>query len=84
MEHFLSALSMQEVPGEKSEQLWFTLRRAFLAMVRLLAFDRFVGCCRRVDDVLMMRAGARIGLIWLTWRRRTRIWKSFDPSSITR
>ncbi|ETW80851.1 peroxisome targeting signal receptor Pex5 [Heterobasidion irregulare TC 32-1] len=34
VEHFLSALSMQEVPGEKSEQLWFTLRRAFLAMDR--------------------------------------------------
>lgn len=82
MEHFLSALSMQEVPGEKSEQLWFTLRRAFLAMVRPLAFDRFLGC-RRVNGVLM-RPGARIGLIWLTWRRRTRAWKSFDLSSITR
>ncbi|EIW83053.1 TPR-like protein [Coniophora puteana RWD-64-598 SS2] len=35
-EHFLSALSMQETNGggRTSEQLWFTLRRAFLAMNR--------------------------------------------------
>lgn len=34
-EHFLSALSLQESgEGEKSEQLWFTLRRALLAMGR--------------------------------------------------
>ncbi|EJD03103.1 TPR-like protein [Fomitiporia mediterranea MF3/22] len=34
-EHFLSALSMQESPsGDKSEQLWFTLRRALLSMGR--------------------------------------------------
>ncbi|KAJ6587168.1 hypothetical protein DFH09DRAFT_1142802 [Mycena vulgaris] len=35
-EHFLSALSMQESTGggETSEQLWFTLRRAFLTMER--------------------------------------------------
>jgi len=34
-EHFLSALSLQESgDGEKSEQLWFTLRRALLAMGR--------------------------------------------------
>ena len=33
-EHFLSALSMQDSSaGEKSEQLWFTLRRTFDAMV---------------------------------------------------
>jgi peroxin-5 len=35
-EHFLSALTMQEASGpETSEQLWFTLRRVFLAMVCL-------------------------------------------------
>ncbi|KAI0266835.1 peroxisome targeting signal receptor [Gloeopeniophorella convolvens] len=33
-EHLLSALSMQEATGEKSKQLWQTLRRAFLAMDR--------------------------------------------------
>ncbi|KAK7005663.1 dihydroxy-acid dehydratase [Favolaschia claudopus] len=35
-EHFLSALSMQETSGggETSDQLWFTLRRTFLAMER--------------------------------------------------
>ncbi|KAJ7924984.1 hypothetical protein B0H13DRAFT_1171317 [Mycena leptocephala] len=35
-EHFLSALSMQEASGggETSDQLWFTLRRAFLTMDR--------------------------------------------------
>ncbi|KAJ7497554.1 hypothetical protein FB451DRAFT_1211928 [Mycena latifolia] len=35
-EHFLSALNMQESNGggETSEQLWFTLRRAFSAMER--------------------------------------------------
>ncbi|KAJ7268818.1 hypothetical protein B0H12DRAFT_1252171 [Mycena haematopus] len=35
-EHFLSALSMQETSGggETSEQLWLTLRRAFLTMER--------------------------------------------------
>ncbi|KAJ6594164.1 hypothetical protein B0H19DRAFT_1012254 [Mycena capillaripes] len=35
-EHFLSALSMQESSGggETSDQLWFTLRRAFLTMDR--------------------------------------------------
>ncbi|KAJ7772620.1 hypothetical protein DFH07DRAFT_802580 [Mycena maculata] len=33
-EHFLSALSMQESTGGTSDQLWFTLRRAFLAMER--------------------------------------------------
>ncbi|OBZ70761.1 Dihydroxy-acid dehydratase [Grifola frondosa] len=34
-EHFLSALAMQESSGgEKSDQLWITLRRAFLAMSR--------------------------------------------------
>jgi hypothetical protein len=33
-EHFLSAITMQEASGsETSEQLWSTLRRAFLAMV---------------------------------------------------
>jgi peroxin-5 len=33
-EHFLSALAMQETTGgETSDQLWFTLRRAFLSMV---------------------------------------------------
>ncbi|KZT29021.1 TPR-like protein [Neolentinus lepideus HHB14362 ss-1] len=35
VEHFLSALAMQDSTGaEKSEQLWFTLRRAFVAMGR--------------------------------------------------
>ncbi|EPQ57198.1 TPR-like protein [Gloeophyllum trabeum ATCC 11539] len=35
VEHFLSALAMQDSSGaEKSEQLWFTLRRAFIAMGR--------------------------------------------------
>ncbi|TFK54495.1 TPR-like protein [Heliocybe sulcata] len=35
IEHFLSALAMQDSTGaEKSEQLWFTLRRAFIAMGR--------------------------------------------------
>jgi peroxin-5 len=39
-EHFLSALSMQEATGgETSEQLWFTLRRVFLSMVRGLLYD---------------------------------------------
>ncbi|KAF7361743.1 Peroxisomal targeting signal receptor [Mycena venus] len=35
-EHFLSALSMQEASGggETSDQLWFTLRRAFVTMER--------------------------------------------------
>ncbi|KAJ7747387.1 hypothetical protein B0H16DRAFT_931027 [Mycena metata] len=35
-EHFLGALSMQETSGggETSDQLWFTLRRAFLTMER--------------------------------------------------
>ncbi|KAJ7496031.1 hypothetical protein B0H11DRAFT_2155850 [Mycena galericulata] len=34
-EHFLSALSMQEsTGGETSDQLWFTLRRAFATMER--------------------------------------------------
>ena len=33
-EHFLSALAMQQSNnGETSDQLWFTLRRAFIAMV---------------------------------------------------
>lgn len=33
-EHFLSALAMQDSSaGAKSDQLWFTLRRAFLSMV---------------------------------------------------
>lgn len=37
-EHVLSALALQDTTeGEKSEQLWFTLRRALNAMVRLLA-----------------------------------------------
>ncbi|TDL26225.1 peroxisome targeting signal receptor [Rickenella mellea] len=34
-EHFLSALALQDTTeGEKSEQLWFTLRRALVAMNR--------------------------------------------------
>ena len=34
-EHFLSALSLQDTTnGDSSDQLWFTLRRALLAMVR--------------------------------------------------
>lgn len=33
-EHFLSALSLQDTTnGDTSDQLWFTLRRAFLSMV---------------------------------------------------
>ena len=34
-EHFLSALALQDTSdeGEKSEQLWFTLRRTLVAMV---------------------------------------------------
>ena len=34
-EHFLSALELQESTGDRqtSDQLWFTLRRAFLQMV---------------------------------------------------
>jgi hypothetical protein len=37
-EHFLSALAMQESIGsESSQQVWFTLRRAFLLMVCHLA-----------------------------------------------
>jgi peroxin-5 len=34
-EHFLSALELQESTGgrQTSDQLWFTLRRAFLQMV---------------------------------------------------
>ena len=40
-EHFLSALSMQEsASGEKSEQLWFTLRRALIQIVCLPYFER--------------------------------------------
>lgn len=36
-EHFLSALAMQETTnGQTSDQLWFTLRRAFIAMVDTL------------------------------------------------
>lgn len=35
-EHFLSALSLQEsTSGDTSDQLWFTLRRAFLSMVNV-------------------------------------------------
>jgi hypothetical protein len=35
-EHFLSALVMQEsTNGQTSDQLWFTLRRAFIAMVNI-------------------------------------------------
>lgn len=38
-EHFLTALSLQETAsGDKSDQLWFTLRRALLAMVCLLKY----------------------------------------------
>lgn len=38
-EHFLTALSLQETAsGDKSDQLWFTLRRALLAMVSLLKY----------------------------------------------
>lgn len=38
-EHFLSALNLQEsTSGDKSEQLWFTLRRTFLSMVRSFPF----------------------------------------------
>ncbi|KAF8650431.1 hypothetical protein AX16_005234 [Volvariella volvacea WC 439] len=33
-EHFLSALAMQKSNGDTSQSLWFTLRRAFLAMDR--------------------------------------------------
>jgi hypothetical protein len=34
-EHFLSALSLQDTTnGDSSSQLWFTLRRALLSMVR--------------------------------------------------
>ena len=34
-EHFLSALSLQDTTnGDSSNQLWYTLRRALLAMVR--------------------------------------------------
>ena len=34
-EHFLSALSLQDTTnGDTSSQLWYTLRRALLAMVR--------------------------------------------------
>jgi len=37
-EHFLSALAMQEsTGGASSNQLWGTLRRAFMLMVRHLA-----------------------------------------------
>lgn len=34
-EHFLSALELQESTGDRqtSDQLWFTLRRAFIQMV---------------------------------------------------
>lgn len=40
-EHFLSALALQESSsGEKSEQLWFTLRRALLSLVRTM-----FSCC---------------------------------------
>ena len=39
IEHFLSALALQESSGGgKSEQLWTTLRRAFQTMVRCSAF----------------------------------------------
>ena len=35
-EHFLSALAMQDSSGgTKSEQVWFTLRRTFMSMVRI-------------------------------------------------
>lgn len=45
-EHFLSALELQESTGDRqtSDQLWFTLRRAFLQMVSQLiaAFCFFI------------------------------------------
>lgn len=38
-EHFLSALSLQDTTnGDSSIQLWYTLRRAFLTMVRNSSF----------------------------------------------
>ncbi len=41
IEHFLSALALQESSGgEKSEQLWTTLRRAFQTMVSALPLVR--------------------------------------------
>ena len=41
-EHFLSALSLQDTTnGDSSDQLWYTLRRALLAMVRSSFFK---GC----------------------------------------
>ncbi|TCD61695.1 Peroxisomal membrane signal receptor PTS1 [Steccherinum ochraceum] len=42
-EHFLSALAMQDTSaGPKSEQLWFTLRRAFQAMNRQDLADKAI------------------------------------------
>ena len=38
-EHFLSALSLQDTTnGDSSVQLWYTLRRALLTMVRKTSF----------------------------------------------
>jgi hypothetical protein len=39
-EHFLSALSLQDTTnGDSSDQLWHTLRRALIAMVRALFLE---------------------------------------------
>jgi len=46
-EHFLSALAMQDTSdGPKSEQLWFTLRRAFQAMNRQDLADKAVAATK--------------------------------------
>jgi peroxin-5 len=40
-EHFLSALSLQDTAsGDRSNQLWYTLRRALFSMVRSPFFSR--------------------------------------------
>jgi hypothetical protein len=39
-EHFLSALSLQDtINGDSSNQLWYTLRRALVSMVRRSFFS---------------------------------------------
>ncbi|THH09396.1 hypothetical protein EW145_g2051 [Phellinidium pouzarii] len=53
-EHFLSALSLQETTtqSDKSEQLWFTLRRAFISMGR----DDLANKAQLTGDVGAFRA----------------------------
>ena len=67
IEHFLSALALQESSGgEKSEQLWTTLRRAFQAMVSPLPHVRSHG---------LTWVHHRTGRTWPIWLGRGRSWR---------